>query len=165
MKKCRIGAFDIASNTGWVMADLDGEGTVTQINYGDVNFGDSKKSDGERFVAARNFFRDILAKWKPKLIVSEDWEKPKKRGAVLLHGYRAQLLTACEDSGTTYIEYLTGDWHKALTGSRQPKQVKELVADIVERDLGLSDINNDISDAAGILLVALRDREIEKHLA
>lgn len=163
MKAQRIGAFDIASTTGWIMADVDCEGTITQYHSGSACFGDHRSTDGERFVAARNFFRDLLSKWRPKLIASEDWENPKGRTAVLLHGYRAQLLTACEDSATTYIEYMSCDWHKELTGSRQPKQVKKVVAEIVARDLGFETEDDNQSDAAGILLVTLRDPDAVQH--
>lgn len=153
MKRHCVLAFDIATRTGWVVASLDSENTITSHHEGFVHFGSD--SYGLRFLRARQFFTDIISKFRPIIVAYEMVDKPKGHNAQLYPGYLSQLLVACEEKGVTYIGYSISTWKKHVAG--KGNATKEEVAEAVEHKLGLITTDYDISDAAGVLLTCVTD--------
>lgn len=153
MKLHRILAFDIATRTGWVVASLDSSHTIVRHEEGFIDFGHD--SYGQRFLRARQFFTDILTKFRPVVVAYEMVDRPKGHNAQLYPGYLSQLLVACEEKRVTYIGYSISTWKRRVAG--KGNATKQEVADAVEQKLGLVTTDYDISDAAGVLLTCVTD--------
>lgn len=153
-KPNRILSLDIATNTGWAVADLGKDLAVSDISYGSVSF--EAPSYGLRFINSRQFFGDMLRKYKPSCVVFEMVKNARgAQWAQLFNGYLSQLLIACEEVPTPYYSYAPTEWKKKLSGSGNTS--KDDVAGIVQKATDIETDDRDASDALGILLVFLAD--------
>jgi len=149
-QKPRVLALDLAQHFGWAMHF----GENIPIQSGHVKL--KTKTREHDFL---DWMKNTLAKVKPDFVVFEDVKRhPYVTSAHSFGGYRALMLSQCQERKIKTIGVGVKVWKKYITGNGNASKEDDVAA-IQKRGYPVTDDNE--ADAIGILLYALETGVVE----